>query len=171
MKTDNPNWPSDLFSVAFVPLTQGKFAVVDLDDLPIVRHFSWVFVFQRGETKGYAVTIFDGKRISMHRLLSLASPTTRVDHRDRYGLNNRRKNLRIATPQNNRANTAGKPGSSSRFKGVRWHKGDQRWMAEIKVDGRSFHLGSFRDEEAAARTYDAAAMRHFGEFAYLNFPG
>lgn len=48
-----------------------------------------------------------------------------------------------------------------------WHRGDQKWQAAIKVEGRSKHLGHFDDEAEAARTYDAVAS---GLGRKLNFP-
>ncbi|MGA7730337.1 MAG: hypothetical protein WCD37_03580 [Chloroflexia bacterium] len=44
------------------------------------------------------------------------------------------------------------------------------WVARIKRYGVGYYLGVFPTVEAAARAYDAAAVRLFGEFARLNFP-
>ena len=50
-------------------------------------------------------------------------------------------------------------GGTSRFKGVCWKKSNSKWEANIKIDGKSTHLGYFDDEEAAAHAYDEAAAR------------
>jgi hypothetical protein len=42
---------------------------------------------------------------------------------------------------------------------VSWHKVDRKWLAKITEDGKQTHLGSFNDEDAAARAYDEAAAR------------
>jgi hypothetical protein len=58
----------------------------------------------------------------------------------------------------------------SKYRGVNWNKRNSKWIAQISYDGKNRGLGSFEDEEEAARTYDRAARAHKGEKAQLNFP-
>lgn len=110
--------------------------------------------------------------VGMHRvILGLAGASRKiyVDHINGDTLDNRRANLRICNNRLNQANSKPQRGTSG-FRGVRWHKGGRAWVAQIKVDGASMYLGIFRDEKGAARAYDKAAARYFGEFARLNNP-
>jgi hypothetical protein len=92
-----------------------------------------------------------------------------VDHANRHPLDNRRGNLRRATPSLNTANRARpqcvKP-PSSRFRGVTARQG--KWQAGLKVCRRFHFLGLFHNEVDAARAYNVAAVAHFREFAVLN---
>jgi RAV-like factor len=62
------------------------------------------------------------------------------------------------------------PQGSSRFKGV-VPQPNGRWGAQIYERHARVWLGTFADEEAAARAYDVAALRYRGREAATNFPG
>jgi AP2 domain/HNH endonuclease len=93
-----------------------------------------------------------------------------VDHINGNGLDNRRTNLRPATSAENARNRRSQRGSSSPYKGVSWIRSRRNWRANLRVGDRLIHLGSYTDPADAARAYDAAALKYFGEFARLNFP-
>jgi len=69
-----------------------------------------------------------------------------------------------------RATSPRRPTKSSCYRGVSWNKKDKRWQAMIFANGKATWLGYFKEEEAAARAYDAAAWRERGDKAKLNFP-
>lgn len=59
---------------------------------------------------------------------------------------------------------------ASGFRGVGRDPTGRKWEAHVRWDGRARYVGTFTDEEAAARAYDAAARRLLGDKAKLNFP-
>lgn len=63
-----------------------------------------------------------------------------------------------------------KAGSSSNFLGVCWQKSSGKWAVALCAEGRNFHLGLFVNEIDAAKAYDAAAFKRFGNLVPLNFP-
>lgn len=154
-----------------IPLSQGKFAMVDDEDFEAMNAFKW---YARKDHNtfyaGRAVTVAPNKQknLFMHRELMVA--TGKVDHRDGNGLNNQRHNLRPATTRQNGQNRKKFSPASSKFKGVHWHIRDKKWQARIKAAGQRNQIGYFKTEIGAAQAYDAAARKYFGEFANLNFP-
>lgn len=154
--------PPPVDGARWVPLTKGKFALVDAADFPDVSRFNWC------ETHGYAARYDSATRRNLHMEHHLLGHR-KLDHEDRDRLNNRRLNLRPCSGSQNVANVAKvtRP-TSSRFKGVVWTEG--RWRAYVRVDLRRRWLGCFEREEDAARARDSAALEAWGEFAVLNFP-
>lgn len=155
--------------IRFIPLTQGKFAVVDAEDYDWLAKYKW-FVSQSGNSF-YAMRSRRGTKVLMHRQIMNASNGLLVDHIDGNGLNNRRCNLRLCTRYQNSCNSRPyKNNLYSKYKGVNWDKRYNRWYARIHKLGKRFFLGSFDNEIDAAKAYDKKAKELFGEFAYLNLP-
>jgi hypothetical protein len=154
-----------------IQLTRGKVALVDDCDYERLSMLEWCAL--KHPSTFYAVksgrTATGRKMTYMHREILKPPHNMQCDHIDGNGLDNRRCNLRICTQAENLRNGRARAGSS-RFKGVSWHKSGQKWLAQIKDDGKTIYLGLFPDETEAARAYDAAARELFGEFARPNFP-
>ena len=91
-----------------------------------------------------------------------------VDHIDRNPLNNQKYNLRICTKSQNAINSKISKNNSSGFNGVYWQKDAKKWRARVKVNYKIIHLGYFDNKIEAAKAYNKATKKYFGEFARLN---
>lgn len=151
-----------------IPLTQGKFAIVDAEDYDRLSRYKWCAVKAGGTF--YAGRKKNGIFVRMHREILCVPKGIICDHKDRNGLNNRKSNLRFCTRAQNQYNSNKRPGCSSKYKGVNWDKMKKKWRTRIGFERHRLHLGLFEDPIDAVVTYDRKAIELFGEFAYLNFP-
>lgn len=123
---------------------------------------------------GYLRIGIDGREYRCHVLAWLymtgAMPLHLVDHKNQNRSDNRWRNLRAATKQQNLCNVKRNAANTSGYRGVYWDKQKGVWVAQIRVNYKNKRVGSFRDLIEAARARDAAAIRYHGEFAGLNFP-
>ena len=129
-------------------------ALVDDADAALVSRYRWNM---RGGGYAVAGAASTGRTSSvyMHRLiLGLTDPKDCTDHINGDKLDNRRVNLRVGTQALNNQNRAALPGASSRFRGVCWKQGDQKWIASVTVDGQVHNVGRFRSELDAAYAAD-----------------
>lgn len=95
-----------------------------------------------------------------------------ADHINGDPLDNRRANLRWSSRRQNLRNRRFR--TSRRYRGLnrlRYADGTPFFQPALYIDGRQVHLGSYPDEETAARVYDAYASVYYGAFAVLNYPG
>jgi hypothetical protein len=154
-------------------LTKGMYAMVDQVDYERINKLQW-HSMNSHDCTFYAVRriyINGRKKLAvMHREIMQPPADLVVDHADGNGLNNTRKNLRIATPAENSYNRRKhRRKCSSKYKGVHMDKRTGRWRTIIIHKGKSIHLGMFENEIDAAKAYDKAAKELYGEFAKLNF--
>jgi len=155
--------------VAEIVLTQGKVALVDVEDLRLLADYRWC-ADNHHERYWKARGGSGSNKVYMHRLLLGARGGQLVDHINHDCLDNRRINLRICTTAQNGANRRKqREATSSRYKGVSWQRQAGKWRVRIKTNGKYHLLGRFDDEEEAAHAYDRAAREHFGEYALPNF--
>ena len=154
-----------------IPLTKGKFAVVDPDDYETLSKYKW-HVTKNGNTfyaKRNAPTRKVVTPIYMHRCIIKVPPGLVIDHINHNGLDNRKANLRPATRAQNNRYSKKRKNTSSKYKGVNWYSREKRFVAKITTDGNTVTLGYFKDEVEAAKAYDRAALKYHKEFAMLNF--
>lgn len=147
----------------------GAETLLDDEDAPIASAFSW-HVSAGRYAAAWAVNGVGRYKVYLHRLIARAEPGDAVDHINRNPLDNRRSNLRICSQRENSCNQSGARSNPSGLKGVSRTADGAKWRARIMVNRKEIHLGSHLTKEGAARAYDDAAIKHFGEFAYLNFP-
>ena len=96
--------------------------------------------------------------------MNITDSNIQVDHINGDTLDNRKKNLRFATNQQNAWNAKRKINNSTGYKGVRIHrirKKDRNiiYRAGIFINGKDNFLGLFLDKKKAARIYNKAARK------------
>ena len=149
-----------------IPLTQGKFALVDDDNYEDISKYKW-----HVNKLGYAVRkpySGGGKSFYMHREIMKTPDGFCTDHINQDKLDNRKSNLRICLTSENMANRGKQKNNTSGFKGVFWSINADRWRAQITHKRKAIHLGLFDTPEDAAKAYNKAAMEIYGEYAELN---
>ena len=153
-----------------IKLTKGMVTVVDDEDYELVSQYKWCV---RTSEKGryYAGRNTGSENVYLHRWLLNAPPNMEVDHINGNTLDNRHLNLRLCTRINNGRNGCKHRlgHSTSKYKGVYWSV--NKWQVQIRVGKERFNLGRFMNEEEAARAYNEAASKYYGEFARLNVIG
>ena len=132
-------------------------AKIDLEDVENVKDKKWCI-----SGNGYVFHSHKG-RILLHQEILGAKF---VDHINNDRLDNRRANLREATSSQNMMNRKPWKRSKTGFKGVIPRGG--KFIAAVYPNKVQIKFGPFDTAEEAAAAYNVAALKYYGEFAYLN---
>jgi hypothetical protein len=128
------------------------YTLVDQDDFLELSKYSWYL------QNGYAarsIQVPPGKSRAyrMHRqILGLKFGEPRMaDHKNTNKLDNRKRNLRIATAAQNMQNQHPRQNCSSVYRGVNLRRENGKWRARVTIEGVGYFLGDFEREEDAAK--------------------
>lgn len=140
-------------------LGNGKFAVVDNADFEFLNLFKWhlyngMYARRRAARDGGT-----RKFIYMHREILHVSNKTLVDHKNRNGLDNRRKNLRKCNFSQNSYNSKKRVDNTSGCKGVSLSISN-KWYVRINVNKKCRYIGIFNTKK------EAIIARRNAEFVY-----
>lgn len=116
------------------------------------------------DANGYCQIRVGKRYVYLHREI-LGNPSCEVDHINGDKLDNRKENLRLATRQQNECNKQAYKNNTSGAKGVIKDKRSGKYVARIRYNNRSIHIGCYTTLQAAVDAYNRKAEELFGEYA------
>lgn len=150
--------------ISQIKLTKGAITIVDSEDYDRLSQHKWYL-----HAKGYACRDEGGRKnrkniLMQHEIMGGKG----IDHINRNKLDNRKQNLRFATPSQNSHNLSRYKNNTSGYIGVSkttWGK----WHAYVWNKSKRIHIGYFYTPEDAAKARDEIVIKLHGEYANLNF--
>lgn len=149
-----------------IPLTKGKFTLVDDAVVSIVTRWKWVF------NHGYALRTqqyrdasgaLKCRNIYLHRFLMKAKKGVDVDHVNGDPLDNRRKNLRTCSRSENLANSKKRKDNTSGQRGV--YRAREKWEVKFQFKGKTYRFGNHKSKEVAIAVAKKAMKKVFGKYS------
>lgn len=160
--------PGSMLPVRAMRLTgsKDKYVIVDPEDHAAARRYQWCVNVVTGNTwrQEYVTAyISPGRRMSLGQVITGWAMT---GHANSNPFDCRRVNLIELDTGLRQFSRRPLPGSASRFKGVTpASRRNNAWLARVRYKGTLYRLGTFPDEESAARAYDAKVIELAGPVA------
>ncbi len=133
------------------------FTQIDLEDIDKIKTFKW----HRLQC-GY---IYNWKLGYLHRFLMKVPSEYEIDHRNTNRTDNRKENLRICKPYQNRRNNSINTKNTSGHLGVTYSKERNKWQAQLGLNYKNINLGRFNTKEEAIEARIKGEKKYYGEYA------
>jgi hypothetical protein len=140
--------------------------VMLVDDCYLDLASSRKWCLQKTNQTFYAQRQIKGIKKYIHRLI-MNEPKGFIDHINGNGLDNRKTNLRIVNAEQNARNSNKPNTNSTGYKGVCKCK-NGKYTVGLSINNKRIHIGLFTNIEMAAKAYNEAAKKYYGEYAKLN---
>ena len=141
---------------------KGYTIKIDKDDFHFVDGIKWCT--NKNGNKIYFEKRINNKIKYLHRMIMDCPRGFEVDHKNGDTLDNRKCNLRICKPCENRKNAIHHKNNTSGYKGVSIHKQTGKWIAQISHDRKHISLGLYDSKENAYKAYCAGSRKYHGEY-------
>ena len=142
-------------------LQDGEEIFVDDEDYERVNQHTW-YKNYNGNNRKILTTIGD-------EVISLQTFIEKGSFQQTKNNDFTKKNL---TTKGNRYRwKKAKSNNHSKYKGVMWSKKSGKWVARINVEGKDEYLGSYSNEDEAARAYNQAVLEYWDGEGYMNVIG
>jgi hypothetical protein len=138
--------------------SKGERFLFDLEDYNLIKDYTWS---NNGEGYMKARVRGTSRFVKMHQLVFGKNP----DHRNGDRSDNRRKNLREASLDENNRNKGINRNNTSGIKGVSYMKRLDKWRAEIMFNRKAIYLGIYKDMDLAISVREVAELLLFGEMS------
>lgn len=137
---------------------------IDLEDYEKVCKHNWYC-----SDNGYIKSTFDNNGVYLHRVIMdmIGNDDMVIDHKNHNKLDNRKINLRIASRTQNKMNSVLQ---KKKMIGIR-KSSDKTWRAEIYLNYKRIHLGTFNNIDDAIEARKRAEEMYYGEYSYKNSMG
>jgi hypothetical protein len=158
-----------------IPLTQGKYAIVDDEDYHYLSRFEW---FSASDGKDFYARrkhshSGNDQYLGMEAMIISPKPYSVIIHKNKDTLDYRKENLTYESYSVKRHHADKMLGkTTSKYKGVSFrktgHPKGKPWSSIIYKDRKSFYLGCYVKEEEAGIAYNKKAKELYGDCAYQN---
>lgn len=147
---------------------KNKIVKFDIEDYELIKDYSWLicksqkgYYFVRGSNHGRVVML-------SRLIMNCYDERLQVDHINHDSLDNRKSNLRIVTVSQNNMNKDVRTDNTSGYTGVVLLRTTGKYVANIKVNQKRIHLGTFSCIEDAIAARLNAEKKYFKEYSFKN---
>ena len=122
---------------------------IDTEDLEkLCKHKGKIWIQKSTTGTLYAFLKINNKHVALHRfILGIFDKTIEIDHKNSYGNDDRKNNLRIATHSQNLQNVKKHKNNKSGYLNV--YAAKNKWRVEIRINKTKIYGGRFNNLEDA----------------------
>lgn len=132
-------------------------ALIDIEDVDRVKNYKWRLSY------GYANNRMTG--ISLQNLIMnfTSDGVYIIDHINRNRLDCKKSNLRLVNYTVNGYNKGKQSNNTSGYPGIIWNKHNKNWNVNIKINGKTIRIGTFKGQKDAIEARQKGELQYFGE--------
>lgn len=150
--------------IAYGEMPDGSVFMIDADRISEVSDINF-YLCRKGYGQEYPM---DRNGRTLHAHLFPHKDGYEVDHINLNTLDNRRRNIRYCTHQQNQINQPLQKNNTSGVSGVSWYPPRQKFRARIKIGQHEIHLGYYKTFLEAVQARNVGMECMFGEYGRYN---